>query len=120
MKKLLVLLMCVISLVCAGDLRSTPCQYLMPGEVLQSGGDSNGRYCIVNLSNKKEDNTSYLIHMVYIWYPTNTLSRINWVVMPFCSMSQIGIFQNGNRTMYMVDTLSEDSWMKLLYRRTCD
>lgn len=122
MKSLLTFLVVALSFVSvsAGDLRSVPCQYLMPGEVIQSSSNTDGRVCFINMSPKDGDKSSYLIHIVSIWYPTNSIDRFNWVAMPFCALSQIALFENGQRTMYMVDTLSESSWMRRLYRRTCD
>lgn len=119
MRKMYLLLLCLVALATARDLKSIPCQYIMPGEVLQSGSDDSGRFCVVNLSSTSAAD-SYLVQLVLISYSTDTIERWTWVALPICALSRIDLLDHGNRSVYMVDTLSEGMWLKRLYRRTCD
>ena len=100
------------------DLKSIPCRYLMSGEVLESDANSDGRYCIFNMESKPS--ASYLIPIVSIIYANNQVIRNNYVAMPICPLSKILLFSDGVRIDYMVDTLTGSSWVKRLYRRSCE
>lgn len=119
MKKLLTLVLAVFTFSTAYDLKSIPCQYLMPGEVLESSATHAFRSCIINTSDS-EKQISYLVHAMFIEYSNNQVNRWNWMVLPICYRSEILIIEQGTKYFFMVDTLSEGSWIKRLYRRTCD
>jgi hypothetical protein len=99
------------------DLKTTPCPALVPGEIIESGSTSKWRYCIGYEISSTGDGG--LLQIVDIDFPDNTLHRDRYAVSTTCSLSKINLYDKGERTEYMVDTLDETSWVKKVYRKTC-
>lgn len=89
-----------------------PCKYIFPFEVISSGKDTISRWCTYNI------NMNNHFHILRIWMfnpKWNEPFIVNSKIITLCSVSMIIV--DGHRVM--VDTISDESELKKIYKEDC-